>query len=138
MKRLLLVCLFLFSAAALTARTRSGENYRDTGRTQEELRKEAGDLETAALQNPGDIELHIRLGFIYTKLERADDAQRAFENAVRLDPKRAIAHYMLGLIYEKKGMTERAITAWRACLDNAGEERLRETARKHLHHLKGS
>ena len=132
MKRLLLVFLFLISTAALTARTRSGE-----GRTPEELRKQAAGLEADARNNPADIELHIRLGFIYTKLERVDDAQRAFENAARLDPKRAIAHYMLGLIYEKKGMTARAIASWQACLDNAGGGRLGETARKHLHHLKG-
>ena len=102
----------------------------------EELTKNAAALEEAVKQAPADIELYIRLGFTYTKLEKADDAQKAFENAVRLDPKRAVAHYMLGLIYEKKGLKEKAIAAWKACLENATEPHGRETAIKHLHHLR--
>ena len=100
-----------------------------------ELKQTAVDLEAAVIQQPDNSELYIKLGFTYTRLEKADDAQKAFENAARLDPKRAITHYMLGLIYEKKGLKDKAIAAWKVCLDNAAEEHLRETARKHLHHL---
>jgi tetratricopeptide (TPR) repeat protein len=81
------------------------------------------------------LELHVKLGFTYTRLGRADAAQRAFENAVRLDPRRAIAHYMLGLIYEKKGLKDKAIAAWKACLETAAEQKLKDTAVKHLNNL---
>jgi len=101
----------------------------------QELKQTAAELEEAVKRQPGNAELYIKLGFTYTRLEKADDAQRAFESAVLLDPKRAIAHYMLGLIYEKKGLKDKAIASWQACLDNAAEPHLRETARKHLHHL---
>lgn len=136
MKYLLLA--FFLAAAATAARAQPAEGRWDSGKRPgvEELKKNAEALEMAVKQNPSDIELYIRLGFAYARLENADEAQKAFENAVRLDPKRAIAHYMLGLIYEKKGLEEKAITAWKACLENAAEPRLRETARKHLHHLR--
>lgn len=130
----LLLAFFLTAAVPVHA----GPEHRDSGKhlSVEELTKNAAALEEAVKQAPADIELHIRLGFTYTRLEKADDAQKAFENAVRLDPKRAVAHYMLGLIYEKKGLREKAIAAWEACLKNATEPHGRETAIKHLHHLR--
>ena len=99
------------------------------------LTKEAESFEARIKADPKDAELNIKLGFIYARLQKADDAQRAFENAVRLAPNRAISYYMLGLIYEKKGMKDKAVEAWKACLANADEQRQRDTAVKHLHHL---
>ena len=135
--RYLLFTFFLAAAVPLTAGAQSPEGRWDSGKplSVEDLNKNAAALNTALTQDPANIELYIRLGFTYTKLDKADDAQKAFENAVRLDPRRAIAHYMLGLIYEKKGLKEKAIAAWKACLENTTEPRNRETALKHLHHL---
>ncbi|OGR42811.1 MAG: hypothetical protein A2X28_10685 [Elusimicrobia bacterium GWA2_56_46] len=133
--------MFLLAAAVpQTAQAQSGGERRQAwkSRSAEELNRDIAALEEAVKRNPADIELYIRLGFAYAKLEKADDAQRAFENAVRLDPKKAIAHYMLGLIYEKKGLREKALAAWQACLENAAEPHLRETALKHLHHLRAN
>ena len=130
---------FFMSAAALPGPwAHSDEGRWDSGRqlSAQELEKNAVALNGAIKQDPANVELYIRLGFTYAKLEKADEAQTAFENAVRLDPKRAIAHYMIGLIYEKKGLKEKAIASWTACLENAAEPRLRETALKHLHHLR--
>ncbi|MFA6435394.1 MAG: tetratricopeptide repeat protein [Elusimicrobiales bacterium] len=133
----LLLAVFLVAAAPGT-RAWSDEGRWDSGRplSTAELKTRAAALEEAVKLEPADIELYIRLGFTYAKLEQADDAQKAFENAVRLDPKKAIAHYMLGLIYEKKGLKENAVAAWKACIENTAEPRLRETALKHLHHLR--
>lgn len=100
-----------------------------------ELQKNAASLEEAVRKAPEDPELRVKLGFTYAHLERADDAQREFEAAVRLDPKKAIAHYMLGLIYEKKGLRAQAVAAWQACLDNTKDPRQRDAAARHLHHL---
>lgn len=103
--------------------------------SKEELQKNAAALEDAVKKAPEDTELRVKLGFTYAHLERTDDAQREFEAAVRLDPKKAMAHYMLGLIYEKKGLKAQAIAAWKACLDNTRDPRQRDTAARHLHHL---
>ncbi|HOW90567.1 MAG TPA: hypothetical protein PL037_09800, partial [Elusimicrobiales bacterium] len=75
----------------------------------QDLNRAAAELEASVRNGSSDIGLYIRLGFIYTRLEKADEAQRAFESAAGLDPRKAVVHYMLGLIYEKKGMTDRAI-----------------------------
>ncbi len=136
--RYLLLSFVLAAAMPPTAQAQLGGGHWDSGthHSVDEHKKNAAELEETIKKDPSNIELYIRLGFTYSKLEKADDAQRAFENAVRLDPKRAIAHYMLGLIYEKKGLKEKAISAWQACLDNATEPHLRDTAIKHLHHLR--
>src|SRR3989339_1024796 len=117
------------------AHSREEKNGSTPPRNIEQLAKTITELEEAIKKEPVNAELHIRLGFTYTKLDKADEAQQAFENAARLDPKKAIVHYMLGLIYEKKGMRDNAIASWKACLENTGERHMRETALKHLHNL---
>lgn len=120
-------------AMAQTTAGAAGKDIRT--QTQAELVKTAAELEQAIILQPNNVDFHVKLGFAYTRLQRADDAQRAFENAVRLDPRKAIAHYMLGLVYEKKGMTDKAIASWKACLETATEQRLKDTAVKHLNNL---
>ena len=129
----LLMALLLASPALLAAEPH--EEFNDSPEKIVQLKKDAVSLEQQVKASPKETELYIKLGFTYARLHQADDAQRAFETATTLDPKRAIAHYMLGLIYEKKGLKDKAIAAWKACLENAHEERLRETAIRHLHHL---
>ena len=133
-----LLMFFLAAMALPVTRAYSDEGRWDSGKhlSVQELENNAVTLNGAIKQDPANVELYIRLGFTYTKLEKADEAQTAFENAVRLDPKKAIAHYMLGLIYEKKDLKDKAIASWKACLETATEPRLRETALKHLHHLR--
>lgn len=133
MKYLLFSVLLAAGAAAVAQQ--AGPEKDITLQSPAELGATAVQLEQQILQQPGNADLHAKLGFTYTRLGRADDAQRAFENAVRLDPKKAIAYYMLGLIYEKKGLRDKAITAWKACLEHAQEQRLRDTAVKHLNNL---
>ena len=128
----LLMALLLASPALLAAEPPA---FNDSPEKIEQLKKEAAAMEQQVKASPRDTELYVKLGFTYARLRQADDAQRAFEAAVTLDPKKAIAHYMLGLIYEKKGLREKAVAAWKACLENTQDPRLRETAVRHLHHL---
>ena len=133
---LILLALFLAAAPVSRAQTPPTEGNKGIYQQSEvELKKTAADLEEAVRQHPEKVELHIRLGFTYTKLGKIDEARKSFETSVKLDPKKAIAHYMLGLIYENKGLRDEAISAWKTCLENADGPRLRETAIKHLHHL---
>jgi|GEM_PF-1615841 len=142
-----LLCAVFFAAASRgsgqdggghLARFEHEGGRQESPETAARLEKEAAALETETRAHPENAELNMKLGFVYTRLRRADDAQRAFENAARLDPKKASAHYMLGLIYEKKGMRDRAVEAWKACLENAADPRLRDTAVRHLHHLRAN
>jgi len=135
MKQFLLAAL-LFAPALLAAEP-PPPPPNDPPEVVAQLRQEAAALEQQTKTSPKDTELFVKLGFTYARLKQADDAQRAFETAISLDPKKAVAHYMLGLIYEKKGLRDRAIAAWKACLENSAEPRMRETAERHLHHLTG-
>lgn len=130
----LLLLAFALPLAAQTA-PQAGPDKDIRLQTPAELNKTALELEQALALQPANVELHVKLGFTYTRLGRADDAQRAFESAVRLDPRKAIAHYMLGLIYEKKGLKDKAIASWKACLETAAEQKLKDTAVKHLNNL---
>ncbi len=125
----------LLAVAAAFARAQQTPAKDISQQTPAELAATAADLERQLPAQPGNTDLHVKLGFTYTRLGRADDAQRAFEAAVRLDPARAIAHYMLGLIYEKKGLRDKAIEAWKACLATAKEQPMKDTALKHLNNL---
>jgi len=133
MKRLLLAALFFVPGVLCAEPPAPPPN--DPPEVVARLKQEAAALEQQARTTPKDTEVFVKLGFTYARLKQADDAQRAFETAVSLDPKKAVAHYMLGLIYEKKGMTSQAIAAWKACLENAGDPQMRNTAERHLHHL---
>jgi cytochrome c-type biogenesis protein CcmH/NrfG len=92
-------------------------------------------IEEAIKKDPANSELWLHLGFIEKKLGNVEASQTAFEKCVSLNPKNADAYYMLGLIYEKKKMKDQAIGAWKSCLANTTEERVKEIARKHLSHL---
>lgn len=134
--RYILLAVFLLAAPIGSAHAQSIEpQAEDKVQNVEKLKKTAANLEEALKKHPDDVQLYVYLGMTYTRLENADEARQAFEAAVKLDPKKAIAHFMLGLIYEKKGLKENAVAAWKACLENAVEPRMRETAKKHLHHL---
>ena len=128
--------LSLLLAGAVPAMAQTAPVDKDIRlQTPAELAQTATALEQALIMQPQNAELQIKLGFTYTRLEKADEAQRCFEAAARLDPKRAIAHYMLGLIYEKKGLKAKAIASWQACLETAAEQHIRDTAIKHLNTL---
>ncbi|MDA8132490.1 MAG: tetratricopeptide repeat protein [Elusimicrobia bacterium] len=133
MKYLLIAMLLVWTGAAAAQAAGSGKDIRE--QTPAELRQTAAELEQALILKPTDVDLYVKLGFAYTRLGRADDAQRAFESAARLDPQRAIAHYMLGLIYEKKGLKDQAIASWKSCLETAKEQHLKDTALKHINNL---
>ena len=132
----ILIYLLMACAAPAMAQAVPGVVDKDIrAQTHEELRITASALEEAIKLKPAEVDLRVKLGFAYTRLEKADEAQRAFESTVSLDPRKAIAHYMLGLIYEKKGLTAQALAAWRACLDSTQDPRMRDTAIRHIHHL---
>ena len=133
MKTILFAALYFIPALLSAAPPSWRQN--ESPEMREQLAKDAAALERQLTAGPKDPEVYIRLGFAYARLEQADDAQRAFESAVNLDPKKAVAHYMLGLIYEKKDLRDKALAAWKTCLENTQDPRMRETAVKHIHHL---
>ncbi|MCG2725250.1 MAG: tetratricopeptide repeat protein [Elusimicrobia bacterium] len=128
--------ILLLLLLAVTFAVAASPNADELAEARQEMQKIAANLEENIKLEPEKVDLYVQLGFIYSKLDKIDEAQKAFENAVRLDPKNAKSHFMLGLIYEKKGLKNKAIAAWQSCLDNAVKKKTRKIAIKHLHFLR--
>ena len=124
----------LLAGAAVLALTAAWQ-ARSAGTADPEALRAKQAIEAAIAKDPGNSELWLHLGFACKKLDDVEGSQNAFEKAVSLNPRSASAHYMLGLIYEKKKLKEQAIASWKACLANATDDQMKEIARKHLAHL---
>lgn len=59
-------------------------------------------------EDPSDATKFMDLGAAFYIAHRWDDAIQAFEQAVRLKPDLAHAHYYLGVLYASQGLRERA------------------------------
>jgi tetratricopeptide (TPR) repeat protein len=66
--------------------------------------------------NPDDPSLLLNLGRIYFKAGRPQDAEDAFDQAARLNPRNALAPYLLGETLEKLDKMEEAKEAYRRFL----------------------
>lgn len=62
----------------------------------------------------------VKLGTVYTDLERFNDAQDALQKAVSINPSNVQASYALGIVYRKAGRMELAIQAWKRALNPPG------------------
>ena len=102
---------------------------------EEELKRAKAAIEEALKKDPNNSELWVHLGYAERNMQQIDQAQAAFEKAISLNPKNVTAHFMLGLIYEKKKLYSNARTSWRVCLENSQDQRIKEMARKHLTQL---
>jgi tetratricopeptide (TPR) repeat protein len=60
-------------------------------------------------KSPQKERVHHNLGFVYYEMERLDDAEKEFEQALRLNPRYALSLYNLGLVYYRKGSMDEAI-----------------------------
>jgi tetratricopeptide (TPR) repeat protein len=60
--------------------------------------------------------IHTELGSALAKNGRLDDALASFDEALRLDPDHALAHYNRGVILIQKGRPDEAIPAFRTAL----------------------
>lgn len=77
------------------------------------------DLETlqqAVARNPGQYDLHLRLGIAYLREDRLTDAFIALHKALAVQPRAVEPHFYLGLIYFRRGLLEQEIDAYRQAL----------------------
>lgn len=102
----------------------------------ERLKRARGAMKKNVEADPENFQLWLHLGFIEHKLGDLEAAQAAFEKVVSLEPSETAAHYMLALIYEKKGQNDKAIAAWQACVAHSKDPNLLAIANKHLKDLK--
>lgn len=108
------------------------------GKPDDRLQRARSALEKAVEADPANSELWMHLGLVEHKLGNLDGAEKAFTKVAGIEPDRADAHYMLALIYEKRGEKARAVGAWEACLRVAADPNLKAIAEKHLKQLRES
>jgi len=77
-----------------------------------------GLLETARRQHPDDVEVLIRLGYLRQTRGETVAAEQMYEQALTLDPDRAVAAANLGVFYAHRGMIARAVALWRRAFEN--------------------
>ena len=64
----------------------------------------------AVEQKPDYFDAHVQLGILYSK-KQPQMAEAFFKNALRLNPRHVHTRYLLGLLYEEQGETDKAIAA---------------------------
>ncbi len=95
----------------------------DLSYKQRDLLKAMDSFKKVVNITPGDKnteEALLKLGAVYTELERFNDAVGAFDKAIQINPSNARAHYMLGLAYSKAGQKDLAAQAWKQALVKGG------------------
>jgi Tfp pilus assembly protein PilF len=68
-------------------------------------------------KSPQKERVHHNLGFVYYEMERLDDAEEEFEQALRLNPRYALSMYNLGLVYYRKGSMDEAIRYYQKAIE---------------------
>lgn len=86
----------------------------------------------ATVKEPKSLAHWKRLANLQRQLGDEKGTEEALNKALELDPKDAGVHFMLGLLYEKREEWARASAAFRACLENAGKDPIKEICVKHL------
>lgn len=76
----------------------------------------AGYYRTAFAVRPGPVVCN-NLGYALKAAGRLDEAISAYEQAIRLDPKYALAHMNLGVAFKAKGQMDQAIDCYRRALE---------------------
>ncbi len=93
------------------------------------------ELQLAYALNPDDAPLALALGVVACRLGRWEAAQRALERSISVDSGSIASYYLLGLLYEKSGTTDRASDAWHRFLSLSQDETLKVIAKKHIQNL---
>ena len=83
-------------------------------------------------KDPKNLPQWKRLANLQRQLGDEKGTEDALAGALALDPKDAGVHFMLGLLYEKREEWARASAAFRACLENAGKDPIKDICAKHL------
>lgn len=79
---------------------------------------------------------YLELGAAYYIAKRWDEAIRAFEKAIELDPAQGYAHYYLGVLYAATGQRDKANVAMQKVLQVSNNEMLKEQAQARIPNIK--
>ena len=86
--------------------------------------------------NPRSSDNHMAMGFIWLDRGNYEEAKKSLQEALQIDRKIVAAHYMLAMIYEKEGDSQKAIDKWQRIIKHSKDAALRSLAEKHIKQLK--
>ena len=87
---------------------------------------------TILQENPDDRQVWLDLGLLYIKLQRRDEARKAFEQVIRLDPNDPRALAILAGLYEDTDLTDKAINTYNRALELEKNPSQRENLQRQL------
>jgi tetratricopeptide (TPR) repeat protein len=93
------------------------------------------ELQLAFALDQDDVQKAVALGVVACRLDRLEVAQRALERSLSIDSSSIASYYHLALIYEKNGVTDRALDAWHRFLSLSQDDMLKMMAKKHIQYL---
>jgi tetratricopeptide (TPR) repeat protein len=132
LKRSSILPLLLLAASGLAfgaeMKPVAGEKVRDKAALIEARENVMRDLN----ENPKSLAQWKRLAMIQRHLGDEKGTEAALGKASALDPKDAGVNFMRGLLYEKRADRAKAAASFRACLDNAAQDKIKELCSKHL------
>jgi len=76
-------------------------------------RKELKDVRKQLRQNPNDIKAHVKLGIVYRKLGKDQEAIASYKEAIRIEPDFFNAHLNLGSTYLDANQYQEAIVSYK-------------------------
>jgi len=80
----------------------------------------------------------LALGIVAGRLGRYDAALRALEQSISVEANSVASYYHLGMIYESRGLKDRALDAWSRFAGLTQDEALKTLAQKHIRVLQES
>jgi len=99
----------------------------------------AREYEQALILDPGNESYEVSLALVYIAQDRMDEALNLIQPTIARRPQYALAHFLLGLVSEKKGDKEGARQAYEAAVRYSGEDQsLRRNAAAQLSRLRQS
>lgn len=124
----------LFGADPLAEANRhyqQGLAYERLGRLEEAYTE----LQLASNLNANDSQIALALGLVASRLGNLGVAQRALEQSIAVNANSAASYYHLALLYEKRGLKERALECWHRFAPLTQDAALRAVAEKHIRYL---
>ncbi len=130
---LALSCRFSFAVDLATQHFQTGLAYERLGRSLEAYTE----LQLAFALDQEDAQKAVALGVVACRLGHFETAQRALERSISVDANSVASYFHLALLYEKAGVNDRAIDAWRRFSSLSQDDTLKTIAKKHLQRLEG-
>ncbi len=127
MKKTVIIILltFLFSIY-LKSQTNKKEEYIKA------VREKIEQIKATISSSKKPLKEYIQIAHLYLDIEDYNAAEEYFLKSLMLEPDNPNIHYMLAMLYEKKGDKIKAIESWKYVIKHSKNKKITEIAQKHI------